>query len=145
MKACVNPQPLYFYDTPKQNHVRVLDQSLSIRPCISVSFSLCPYRSVVAPYEIGRMTCTRPHSPIVSSHWAARAVTTRQENKLLRQCCKHRRKTGKGQQCAIAQELQTGRRTHANTIAIQRHRWSDAHAIKAPPEAMLQHIQPLIT
>ena len=113
MKACVDPQSRYFYDTPKQNHVRALDQSLSIRPRISVSFSLCPYRSVIAPHEIGRMTCARPHSPIVSSHWDARAVTTRQENKLLRQCCKHRRKTGKGQQCTIAQELQTGRRTHA--------------------------------
>ena len=56
-------QSLYFYNTPKQNDVRVLDHPRSVRLCVSVSFSVCPYRSVIAQYDIGLMTCARSHSP----------------------------------------------------------------------------------
>ena len=47
----------------KQNDVRALAQSLSLSPCVSVSFSVCLYLSAITPCAIGLMTCTRSHSP----------------------------------------------------------------------------------
>ena len=40
-----------------------MSQSLSVRLCVSVSFSVCLYRPVIAPKVIGLMTCTRYQSP----------------------------------------------------------------------------------